>query len=235
MLFLSLSFFAFSMTACFSPSNETEKEEEEQLASKQEKEEEEEDDGGTSINIKIGDDKIEIDNEDLQKGLNSLKEAFENIEINIDSDVEPVDFRELKKLLPSSVRGMDRTDYSGEKAGALGIMTSTATATYEDKTKEITISLVDIGGFKAALNGLAIWSSMEVDKESDSGYERTTMIDGHKAYEKYDSDLEEGEIAIIVNDRFVVNIEGDNISEKDLKSALRKIDLDDLEDLDEEI
>ena len=66
---------------------------------------------------------------------------------------------------------------------------------------------------------------------SEHGYERTTLIDGHKAYEKYDGRSETGEISIIVEDRFIVNIKGDNIREKDLQTALRKLDLSGLERL----
>ncbi|MEZ5057120.1 MAG: hypothetical protein R2879_08800 [Saprospiraceae bacterium] len=39
-----------------------------------------------------------------------------------------------------------------------------------------------------------------------------------------------GEIFIFVGNRFIVEIEGDNVDESDLEKALRKFDLDDLED-----
>jgi hypothetical protein len=237
--FLLLFGFSLILTSCFSPSNEQEeKEQEEKLAKQEEEREEKKKDKDNSINISFGEDsKIEIDGESMEKleeGLEKMADAFKDININVETDVESVDFRKLKKELPSSIGWMKRTSFEGERAGVLGIKTSVATATYESGTKEIKISIVDIGGFKSALRGLAIWSELEVDKESDHGYERTTEIEGYKAFEKYDSRKEDGEIALIIEDRIVVTIEGENIDEDDLRKALKKIDLDDLEDLTDE-
>ena len=95
------------------------------------------------------------------------------------------------------------------------------------------INIADVGASPMVLMGMAAWSNLEFERDSDEGYERTTTIDGHKAYEKYDSDRENGQIALIVNNRFLVSVEGRNVSEKELKSALKRIDLDDLEKLSE--
>lgn len=236
--FLLLFSLSLIFTACFSPSDKQEEEEqkiEEELAKQEEEQEEDKD---NSINISFGEDsKIEISDESMDKledGLEKLADAFKNMEINVETDAKAVDFRKLKKELPSSIGWMKRTSFEGERAGVLGIKTSVANATYESGTKEIKISIADIGGFKAALRGLAIWSELEVDKENDYGYERTTEIDGYKAFEKYDSRKEEGEIALIIEDRIVVTVKGENIEEDDLRKALKKIDLDDLEDLTDE-
>ena len=236
--FLLLFSLSLIFTACFSPSDKQEEEEqkiEEELAKQEEEQEEDKD---NSINISFGEDsKIEISDESMDKledGLEKLANAFKNMEIKVETDAKAVDFRKLKKELPSSIGWMKRTSFEGERAGVLGIKTSVANATYESGTKEIKISIADIGGFKAALRGLAIWSELEVDKENDYGYERTTEIDGYKAFEKYDSRKEEGEIALIIQDRIVVTVKGENIEEDDLRKALKKIDLDDLEDLTDE-
>lgn len=239
--FLLLFGFSLILTSCFSPSNEQEEQEQEEQQAKQEEEPEEEPeerDKDNSISISFGEDsKIELSDESMDKlenGLEKLADAFKNMEVNVETDAKAVDFRKLKKELPSSIGWMKRTSFEGERAGILGIKTSVANATYESGTKEIKISIADIGGFKAALRGLAIWSELEVDKENDYGYERTTEIEGHKAFEKYDSRKEEGEIALIIQDRIVVTVKGENIEEDDLRKALKKIDLDDLEDLTDE-
>src|SRR5262245_12359640 len=44
--------------------------------------------------------------------------------------VEPVNFRELKALLPEELPGFKRTDAKGEKAGAMGMVVSQASADY---------------------------------------------------------------------------------------------------------
>ena len=70
---------------------------------------------------------------------------------------------------------------------------------------------------------MAAWSNVEVDRESEDGYERTTTIDGHKAYEKYDSKTQRGEYSVIVDDRFIVTMEARNVDEDDFKDAFRQI------------
>jgi len=75
---------------------------------------------------------------------------------------------------------------------------------------------------------LAAWSKLDVDRETDDGYERTTTFDGHKAYEKYNDKRKRGEINLIVNSRFIVQVEGRGVEMDELKRAIKKIDLDDL-------
>ncbi len=211
--------FAFSMTACGGSSAEKEAEQEEE-------------NGGISINVDsdTGEDvSININTNDLEKGMEELQKNLSKLTDG--KTVEPVDFRSLKELLPSSVAGMDLTDSEGQKSGIAGFKVSTAQATYEEDNKEIEISILDTGGFAGAIMGMAAWSNLEMDKENKDGYERTTTIDGHKAFEKYNNKTEDGQIAILIADRYVVTIEGRNVSERDLRKALDAIDLDDLEDL----
>ena len=49
---------------------------------------------------------------------------------------EVVNFRDLKSLMPEKMLGMERTDFSGEKAGAFGFNVSKAEAEYRDEDKK---------------------------------------------------------------------------------------------------
>ena len=193
------------------------------------KSEKKDDDNNVSINIggedgfhlKVkGDDgenvSIDLNSDDLEKGINQL--------INSE-DLELVNFREMKALLPTSLRGMERTSIEGQKSGIGKLKAATAEATYRNDDEKIDISLVDVGGLGMMMSTIAGWANVEVDNESDHGYERTTTIDGYKAFESYDSNSKEGSIAIIVEDRIIVSIEGENITERQLKKALNAISL----------
>jgi len=100
--------------------------------------------------------------------------------------------------------------------------------TNDDKSARMRINITDVGGFGPAMMGMASWASLEFDKETDNGYEKTTTVDGYKAYEKYNSKSKDGEVAVLVAQRFIVNANGTNVSVDDLKSALKDLDLDDL-------
>lgn len=147
--------------------------------------------------------------------------------------VDPVDFRKLKELLPESAGGLKRTEASGEKNGAAGFTLSQAEGKYSDgEEAQIEIEIMDTGGIAgvAALT-VAGWSMAEIDKETETGYEKTTKIDGYKAFEKYDNTSKFGEINLLVGNRYIVNIKGDHIEMDKIKSAVADIKLDKLAEL----
>lgn len=188
------------------------------------------------INIKIDKDgELQEAFKDVGEAMKKASESIGNINLNIEDEngekVEVVNFRSLKELLPNRVGGIKRTDSSGQKTGALGFKISTAEGKYKDGNQSININIVDAGGIGMLVKSMADWSTIEIDKESDNGYERTTTIDGHKAFVKWDERNQKGQISVIVKERMIVNIEGRNVSMDDLEEALDDIDLDDLEDL----
>lgn len=200
------------------------------------------DENSDKITIEIDTDSDEIKAE-IEDGMEDLEEGLEdmatglakmvnslNVDISVDGEqIESADFRDLKKILPERLMRMDRTSFSGERSGIKGLKVSVAEAEYEDDDRRLEIKIVDGAGF--ASFALAGWSMLDIDKEDRNGYERTTTIDGHKAFEKYNSKWEEGELAILYEDRFIITIEGKGIDKDDLRRALNKLDLDDLDDL----
>jgi X-X-X-Leu-X-X-Gly heptad repeat protein len=171
-------------------------------------------------------------NDGLQEGLNEmtsgLSKMLQNVKIEVNTDgVEAVDFRELKALLPDRLIGMERTSHTGERSGIKGLQVSVAEAEYEDDDRRLEIAIVDGGGLPLAGSAQAGWSMVEIDKEDKNGYERTTEINGHRAFEKYNKKWEEGELAILINDRFIVSIKGKGIAEDDLRRVLKRLDLED--------
>ncbi len=143
--------------------------------------------------------------------------------------IETVDFRALKELLPADADGLPRKEATGEKNGAMGFKISTAEAKYanEDGSETAEVGIVDAGG-TGALMGLAAWSMMDIDKETDTGYEKTTMMGDNKAYEKYDNSSKDGEVVLIVAKRFVVTAKGHGVSADKIKATLKAVDIDKL-------
>lgn len=179
---------------------------------------------------------IESGVEGLEEGLsemaNGLAKMMENITVNEDgTSIPAADFRDLKAILPDRLLRMDRSEHTGERSGVKGLQVSVAEAKYEDDDRYLEVAIVDGGSFPLAKLANAGWAMAEVDKETKNGYERTTKIDGHKAFEKYDSKWEEGELVILYQDRFIITLKGKGIAEDDLRDALNRLELDELEDL----
>ena len=165
----------------------------------------------------------------LNDAMKQAKKAME--EAGMGQESEPVNFRELKKLLPEEMDGMEITDQSGQTSGAMGFNVSQAEVEFTGGDGEkIKISIFDTGGIAMAAMGLAAWANVTIDKEDSNGYERTTTINGFKAFEKFDTKRKRGEISIFAKERFIVKVEGREVDMEDLRDALSDIDIDDLAD-----
>lgn len=165
----------------------------------------------------------------LNDAMKQAKKAME--EAGMGQESEPVNFRELKKLLPEEMDGMEITDQSGQTSGAMGFNISQAEVEFTGGDGEkIKISIFDTGGIAMAAMGLAAWANVTIDKEDANGYERTTTINGFKAFEKFDTKRKRGEISIFAKERFIVKVEGREVDMEDLRDALSDIDIDDLAD-----
>lgn len=178
--------------------------------------------------------KEEKKQEEAQSGVTALQQLADKAKAMQDREaVDPIDFRKLKELLPESLSGFKRTEISGEKQGAMGFTVSRAEARYtSDDNATVKLEILDTGGIAGVASmALAAWTMAEIDKETESGYEKTTKYDGHKAFEKYDSQNKNGELNVLVSDRYVVNIHGDNITIDQLKDVLKDFDLNKLSEL----
>ena len=181
---------------------------------------------GEEVNIKVE------GMEDLGAAVKELSDKVGNsakdLNISVEKDgekVEAVDFRDLKKLLPERVAGLDRTEASGSKNGMFGMSISNAEGKYRDGDQRLEVSITDTGGMSMLVSSMAGWTSFEVDKESDTGFERTTEINGHKAFVNYNTKSQRGSIAVLVADRFIVNVEGSHMDYDDLEDAVDDLNL----------
>jgi hypothetical protein len=136
-----------------------------------------------------------------------------------------VDFRELRALLPESIGAFKRTRAGGEKNSAMGMTMAQADGEYASGKSTISIKIMDYGGTGMAGLMAAGWAMSEVDRESESGFERSTTIGGHKALEKYDTLAKSGDIQILVAGRFMVEIVGRDCAAKDIRAAAEALDL----------
>jgi len=157
---------------------------------------------------------------------NALKEIVSSVEQGGDSDVKIVPFREMKALFPGEVAGLEKRDKGeGSTTKMFGIKVSTYEVVYGDSDGKIKIQMIDTGGLGRAVMGAVPWATMEVDKETKDGYEMTTEYKGHKAFEKYNEKRKSGNLALLADKRFVINVEGKGVSVDQMKEARDEINL----------
>ena len=140
-------------------------------------------------------------------------------------DIQPVDFHELKAMLPVSLPGMQRNEASGQSGEAIGMKGSSATGRYSDGAgRSIEIEIADIGSL-SGLASLAQKFDPSMEKETATGYERTTKVNGQLVHERYDRRAKSGEVGVMVANRFSVTVEGSGVDPAALTEALKAIDL----------
>jgi hypothetical protein len=140
-------------------------------------------------------------------------------------DVKPVDFHRLKDMLPERIGALKRTEASGQSGEAMGIKGSSATARYSDGANaSLNVEISDLG----SLSGLAALAGKfdpTMEKETSTGYERTTKVNGQLVHERYNRRDRSGEVSVILNNRFSVTVNGSGVDASVLTGALKELDL----------
>lgn len=148
------------------------------------------------------------------KGLEAMAKGLEQMASGgapSGEKVEPVRFQDLIALLPQ-VDGWERTEPEGERMTS-PFPTASAQADYRNGDARIEVQIIDSAFNQLLLTPIAMFLQSGYAQESTSGYEKSALVNGQPGWEKWDSRNKSGEVHALVNKRFLVNIEGDNISD----------------------
>jgi hypothetical protein len=141
--------------------------------------------------------------------------------------VAAIDAEKLKALLPDTVAGLPRTEISSTGLGANGGV-SNAEAVYSKDNERITLKITDM----AAASGFAAMAgamNINANRETATGYEKTSTVNGRMTVEKWDRSSKNGEYSVIFASRFAVEADGSANSIDDLKAAVAAVGPDRLE------
>jgi hypothetical protein len=139
-----------------------------------------------------------------------------------------VDPEKLKSFLPDNVGGAPRTEMQATSAGGVGL--SNAEATYSNNDVHVTVTVTDLGA-AAALSAFATAMNVQSDKQTATGYEKVTTINGRLTKESYDNQSKSGDFSVLVGGRFNVEAQGSGVSIDTLKGAVNAVGPDRLDAL----
>ena len=142
--------------------------------------------------------------------------------------VAAVDPEKLKAFLPEAVAGMPRTELSAQTAGAAGMASSNAEAVYGKDGARVTLTVTDLAAM-GALASMAGAMGVQASRQTATGYEKTSTVNGRLTVEKWNNADKSGEYSVIVAGRFAVAAEGNAGSIDDLKAAVAAVGPDRLE------
>jgi hypothetical protein len=148
---------------------------------------------------------------------------------------DPVDFNTLKGMLPASLPNMQRTNAQGSVQQAMGVKSSSATADYQgtaagSSNPSMHIKIADISGVSGLLDA-ASGLVPTGETQSDTGFEKDTVLNGRAVHEKYDRRSGDGEVSAIIAKRFSVEVTGRGVDIAQLEKTLGSLDLARLESM----
>jgi Yip1 domain len=148
---------------------------------------------------------------------------------------DPVDFNTLKGMLPMSLPHMHRTAAQGSSQQAMGVKSSSATADYQGaaagtSNPSVHIEISDMSGVSGLLDAASRFVPTG-ETQTDTGFEKDTVLNGRAIHEKYDRGSGDGEVRALIAKRFTVEVTGRGVDIAQLEQALGSLDLARLESM----
>lgn len=136
----------------------------------------------------------------------------------------------LKGLLPADVGGYQRTSLESNSGGAAGVSMSAASANYAKDGGNFDLQITDMGGI-AGIAALTSAIDAQSSRETATGYEKMSKINGRLTTEEWDREAKSGKYAVVVGNRFTIEARGNAEGVDTLKQAVAAVDFGRLESL----
>ena len=138
--------------------------------------------------------------------------------------VDPVNWRKLSPFLIDLKGWEAQGDPSGTTVNMGSYKMSQAQRSYGKNGSELKINIIDGGYAPMAYAGFKAMAQFEVDSSDE--YVKKTTIQGFTAIENYKYQRKDGSLTILLADRFLVQLDGDDIEDmKELRAAAKQLDL----------
>lgn len=161
---------------------------------------------------------------DVAKGMQDFAKAMEQLQQSPDGKVyEPVSFKALQGFLPE-ITGWEKEQPTGESM-TTPVKYSQAEAAYTKGDARIEVTIVDTAMSKMLTMPYQMFLMTGYQKETDSGYEKAAKVGGNPGWEKWDSEAKRAELGVIVGQRFLVTVEGNDTDVKTVQDVIGKMDL----------
>ena len=140
------------------------------------------------------------------------------------SSAPAVNFEQLVPLIPE-IAGWTRSAPRGEQV-TLPFKMSKAEARYEKGDSSIKLEITDSSMNQLILAPLSMFMAMGFEERSSDGYTKATKLGGLPGFEKWQNASKDGEVTVVVANRFIVQADGNNVENIDVvRKAVTAVDL----------
>lgn len=144
---------------------------------------------------------------------------------------QPTEHRKLKEWLPAELGGLKRSSANSQKISMTGMNYTMADGNYGEGEKTIGLTVTDYAAHPETAAGMAVFKDQEIDNESDTGYMKTTKIEGFPAMETFDHPNKMGNLTIYVGDRFFVSLACNGLEKDEFLKLHSQLNLKELAEL----
>ena len=166
----------------------------------------------TVITSPDGKEKITIDSKQMQNAVQDMEKLKTELE-----KLTPLTMDQLKAMIPETLMGAKRTDFSASSAMGAG----SAQGEYElnDSTR-INLNIYDCAGpAGAGIYAMQYLGLFNMQQENDEEYTRSIEFNGGKAFEHCEKASNDCTLSYFAGGRFLITIEGDHVGAAALKQA----------------
>ena len=148
-----------------------------------------------------------------------------------DPNAKALSTDQLKHFVPETLLGMKRSSLEANRGGAMGMETAEVEARYSNEAgQSVRLKIQDLA-FAKGLMALGSRMGAASERTTDDGYDKSYSDHGRWVHEKWNSKSKNGTYAVVIAERFSIEVDGDAGSFADLKGAVGALDLAGLEAL----
>lgn len=158
--------------------------------------------------------KLEQDLKDIEADLKNLK------------PVDPLNYKDLISGLPDQPSGWKAADAKGQSSNFGDFTISQASRTYQQGDRTIKVQLYDWAHHRQLYAPFVI--SARFSQESTEGYSKGLKIGDAFGREEYKNAAKKGKLSLLVDKRFMVEVDGRNIQPEELQDWWKRVKVKDL-------
>lgn len=166
---------------------------------------------------------------DASKGMADMAKAMQGMAAAIaggdGKPVEPVATDALKTTLPA-IDGWEMTAPKAQRLTA-PVAFSQVEADFKQGGRTIELRVIDTGYAQLLVAPWSMFMTTGYSRESGDGFEKSTTVNGHPGFEKWDKSSRRGELNVFVGKRFMVSAKGRELDDtRSLHEFVSKMDFD---------
>jgi hypothetical protein len=157
----------------------------------------------------------------MAQGFEAMAKGFQQMS---QSQASPVDFEVLEALLPD-VPGWTKGTPKGEQMNQ-PVKYSRARVQYDKGDASIDLEISDSALNQLLLAPMSMFLASGFSERSSEGFKRSAQVGGYPGFEEWRNAGKDGEVTVVVANRFIVKADGTNVASLDeVKGVVTAVNL----------